>query len=203
MNGLPGNLQLRSVPDATVLAGIESQGGRAILLTQGKIAIVDAEDYEWLAKHHWYATYNKNAGKYYAERNDRSTGRRIRVSMHRAILGMEDKDQRMGDHINGNSLDNRRFNLRPATRSLNAYNCKLYSNNKSSFRGVVWDKSRRTWTAKILVDGKTRNLGRYSDPAAAAEAFDRAAIFYRGGTAILNFPDRLDHIGERFVKREG
>uniref|UniRef100_A0A6M3IXR6 Putative HNH endonuclease n=1 Tax=viral metagenome TaxID=1070528 RepID=A0A6M3IXR6_9ZZZZ len=188
MNGLPGNLQPRSAPDATVLAGIESQGGRVILLTKGKIAIVDAEDYERLARYNWYAIYHKSSDMYYAARNDRSTGNKICVLMHREILGLGEYDEYLGDHIDRNSLNNRRLNLRVASKSLNSYNCKKYSNNTSQYRGVVRDKQRDLWLSKIMVLGCTKNLGRFGDPIEAAMAFDRAAIFYRGETATLNFP---------------
>ena len=55
MSGLQESLKSMYAHDAIVLAGIESGSVQGIPLTQGKIAIVDAEDYEWLAKHKWYA----------------------------------------------------------------------------------------------------------------------------------------------------
>jgi hypothetical protein len=198
MNGLPGNLQPRTVFDATVIAIIESQGARAILLTKGKIAIVDAEDHERLARYSWYAIYHKSSDMYYAARNDRSIGEKICVLMHREILGLGKDDKRLGDHIDRNSLNNRRLNLRAASKSLNSYNCKEYSNNTSRYRGVVWDGQRGLWLSKITVLGCTKNLGRFSDPIEAAMAFDRAATLYRGNTATLNFP----HDGDRWRKPE-
>jgi len=186
MNGLPGNLQLRFAPDATVIAGIESQGGRVILLTKNKFTIVDREDYDWLSKYNWYASYNKISDNWYAVRCV-SCNPNKRISMQREILGLLDGDKHVGDHIDRNGLNNRRYNLRIADKALNSCNCKIYKNNKSGFRGVVWDRNRKLWFAKMTEKGKTINLGRYQDPIDAAKAFDRAAILYRKDTAILNF----------------
>lgn len=73
------------------------------------------------------------------------------------------------DHINGNSCDNRIENLRPANQSQNMSNAKLSKANTSGIKGVYWDKTVEKWIARVCVNYKAINLGRYDtlDEAAA------------------------------------
>lgn len=84
------------------------------------------------------------------------------------------------DHINGDKLDNRWSNLRPATNSENAANSKLRKNNTTSHQGVVWDAARGKWRAQIRIGGRKVNLGRYTNAADAADAHRAAAIAHYG-----------------------
>lgn len=95
------------------------------------------------------------------------------------------------DHVNGDGLDNRRSNLRPATASQNRANMGKPRrpdglSHTSQFKGVSWDKDRGRWQSKITVLGKCRNLGRYDAEADAARAYDRAAFEAWGEFAVLN-----------------
>lgn len=94
---------------------------RTIPLTQGKVAIVDEENYEELSKYKWHA-YKSRSGVFYARRNGRRTcqGKRPQITMHRAILGYPDNFQI--DHVSGDGLDNRKQNLRIATQRVNSLN---------------------------------------------------------------------------------
>lgn len=91
------------------------------------------------------------------------------------------------DHIDGNKTNNQRKNLRSATRSQNARNRKIQSNNTSGFKGVCWDKDRNKYRAYIRVDYKLIHLGYFDDPIEAARVYDKAAILYFGEFAKLNF----------------
>jgi len=94
-----------------------SDDTRLIPLTQGKVAIVDAADYDWLNQWKWYAS--KEGRVFYAIRRDNDCGGRdIKVRMHRVILGVPTGLE--GDHINGDGLDNRRANLRTVTKQQNS-----------------------------------------------------------------------------------
>jgi hypothetical protein len=106
--------------------------------------------------------------------------------MHRQILGAPPGQQ--VDHINGDTLDNRRVNLRLATHGQNQHNRGKYRNNKSGYKGVSWDKAAGKWRAQIKFNNKKYNLGRYHDPIEAALAYDAAAIRLHGAFARLNFP---------------
>jgi len=92
------------------------------------------------------------------------------------------------DHEDRNPLNNQRDNLRSATRSQNKANGKIPKNNTSGYKGVSWDKATQKWYAKITVNKKQINLGRFINKEDAARAYDRAAIKYFGEFARLNFP---------------
>ena len=67
------------------------------------------------------------------------------------------------DHINGNKLDNRIENLRPATKSQNNQNKRLYSNNTSGVKGVCWHKRIKKWQVNVRVNGKQKSFGFFDD----------------------------------------
>jgi hypothetical protein len=144
---------------------------KLIPLTQGQVAIVDDQDYERLSRFKWHATRCRNsfyAASEYGPRKDQKG-----VFMHRLIIyarrGME------VDHINGDTLDNRRHNLRLATRSQNARNSKTRRDYLSGFKGVCFDKERQKWMAYITLRQKYYNLGRFDTREEAAMTYDKAA----------------------------
>lgn len=67
------------------------------------------------------------------------------------------------DHIDGDILNNKIENLRPATHTQNMRNTKLSSRNNSGVKGVNWDKKSNKWRVHISVDGKTKTFGRFKD----------------------------------------
>jgi hypothetical protein len=67
------------------------------------------------------------------------------------------------DHFDGNGLNNRPSNLRPSDTSLNLRNSHMYSNNKSGFNGVHWNKIERKWEVHININKKPHYLGRFAD----------------------------------------
>lgn len=91
------------------------------------------------------------------------------------------------DHIDGNRADNRPVNLRECSRSQNMQNRGATRKGASRFKGVSWCAQTRKWRASIKVDGKVRQLGRYTDERAAAEAYDAACAAAHGEFAKLNF----------------
>ena len=156
---------------------------KQIPLTQGKFAIVDDEDYEELSKYNWYAW--RGNGTYYAVRSIGKYPNRSKERMHRRIMKAH-KGQEV-DHINRDSLDNRRCNLRLCTRSQNMANMSSYRKNCSSkYKGVSWDKIHRKWVAYIC-RGKQRRLGFFISEIDAAKAYDEAAIKLFGEYANKNF----------------
>ena len=158
---------------------------KEIQLTQGKVALVDDEDYEYLNQWKWYANEWKR-GKLYAVRNVRKNKQYIGYeSMHRLLSSNKDK-KLVTDHINGNTLDNRKSNLRICTISENTKNRQIQKNNKSGFKGVRYNEKLNKYRAEIYSNRKYYNLGYYIDPKDAAIAYNAAAIKYHGKFANLN-----------------
>jgi hypothetical protein len=136
---------------------------KKIKLTQGKYALVDKEDYDWLSQYNWHAEKgHKNV--WYA--------RRLKsVRMHRVIL--KAKPGEIVDHINMNGLDNRRKNLRIVSKSENNRNQSLRSDKKTSkYKGV--SKVGNRYQARIKTNGKESYLGLYKTELGARRAYLKA-----------------------------
>src|SRR5689334_16735192 len=120
---------------------------KLIPLTRGQSAIVDDTDFEWLSQWKWCALPTHRKDGYYAVRRTPNSNGKL-LFMHKFILGATTNQ---GDHINGNKLDNRRDNLRPATRKQNLFNrCK--PNRKkpqtSQYKGVyLCQERKKKWSA--------------------------------------------------------
>jgi hypothetical protein len=139
----------------------------------------------------WIAgRFKNNSNKLYAVRAVGGRLNRQFQLMHRVILGLRDP-LIQGDHKNGDTLDNRRVNLRQATPSQNARNMKRRRNGTSQFKGVSLDKSRNLWIASIIrKEGYGReHLGRFEREDEAAKAYDAVAHQRYGEFAYLNFPE--------------
>lgn len=149
---------------------------KQIALSQGKFAIVDDEDYEIISKLKWH--YN-NCG--YATH---CGCRNVQLLMHREILKLQKGE--FCDHINGNKLDNRKCNLRKATKSQNAMNQRLKSTNKSGIIGVSWDSGTKKWRAQIRLNGKSIYLGICSNKEDAAIIYNNKAKELFGEFAYNN-----------------
>lgn len=151
---------------------------KKIQLTQGQYSLVDDEDYEYLSQWNWYA--RKDRKGFYAQRQGTDNKRRFQIHMHRVILNLKPTDSVEVDHINGNSLDNRKENLRACSHKDNSRNRRKYSTNTSGYTGVSWHKHTQKWAAKIGVNGKWIHLGIYSNPEDAHNAYQIAAKQYFG-----------------------
>lgn len=156
---------------------------KKVQLTQGKFALVDDEDYEKINRFKWHYA----AG--YARRNVRlNNGKRKIIFMHRIIA--ETPDGLYCDHINGDTLDNRKSNLRNVTKQQNNWNAKKKTKATSKYKGVYFFKRDKDqigkWGARIQVDGKLIRLGYFSSEIEAALAYNRAAKKYFGEYAVLN-----------------
>lgn len=156
-----------------------------IKLTQGRAAKVDASDFLYLRNYKWYA--QKNFDTFYARRSFTKNGRKKQISMHREI--MNPAEDIIIDHRNQDGLDNRRSNLREATKAENNCNRKKRVKRFSSiYKGVSWNSEHNKWSADIMVNGKKIFLGYFDNEIDAAKAYDAAAKLYHGEFASLNFP---------------
>jgi hypothetical protein len=153
---------------------------RVIPLTQGKFAIVDAEDYERLSRHKWRVLKIKG-DRFYAAR----TAGGKTILMHREI--MNPPPGMLCDHKNHNTLDNRRSNLRICTAAQNQQNRLPNTGGTSRYKGVLWHKEHQKWQAKIGYNGRHIHIGYYDYEADAAIAYDDMAVELFGEFACLNF----------------
>jgi hypothetical protein len=151
---------------------------REIHLTKGAVALVDDEDFEALSGRRWYATVMAGGLTYAATRIDRRN-----VTMHRLLL--DAPEGHVIDHANGNTLDNRRANLRVATVRQNNINAATPCTNTSGYRGVSWEKEKGKWRAQIRLNGKVKRLGRFADIKDAARAYNAAAVAHFGEFARI------------------
>ena len=157
---------------------------REIPLTQGKVALVDDEDFPDISQFKWYAL--KGGLTFYARHALRCDGKRDFESMHRRILKCK-PGQRV-DHENHNGLDNQKHNIRRCTRSENNRNRKKQKNPTSSeFKGVHWDRCNGKWQAQIRKNGRNKHLGLFVSDVEAAHAYDVAARKIFGEFALTNF----------------
>jgi hypothetical protein len=167
---------------------------KEIPLTKGKVALVDDEDYDKLMAlgYKWSAMDNKGY-QFYAT----GFGNGKSVMMHRVILGITDRKVFV-DHADGNGLNNRRGNIRPASRSQNAANRKLRKDSKMPYRGISYAEECpiHPWIARIALNGKRKTIGHYSTAEDAARAYDNKAREVFGEFASLNFPDNSLEVAE-------
>lgn len=156
---------------------------KRIRLTQGRVALVDDEDYDRLSVHNW--CYSGSAGGYAVRNAPRKNGRRQKaILMHREMLGTPDGLDT--DHRDRNTLNNQKSNLRLATKVQNGGNRPKTHGTTSKFKGVYFDKNRKKFNVMIQVNGKRHCLGRFDVELDAARAYDEAAKKLFGAFAGLN-----------------
>ena len=159
---------------------------RRIKLTKGRFAIVDPEDFERLNQYKWFCTYYGYAARK-IPRKDRK-GKETVALMHRELCPAP--DELVVDHINRNPSDNRKANLRPATKQQNCWNAKIKKKRAGTrYTGIHFDKRKGKWFVHITRDGRSTTCGYYSDEVEAARAYDRLVKEHRGEFAVLNFPE--------------
>ena len=166
---------------------------KKILLSQGYEALVDEEDFEEFGHLRWYAdvrVWKTGRVHVYARRNtSRAKGcKHTTLLLHREI--MKPPEGFEVDHIDGNTLDCRRSNMRIARPCDNRRNVSRHLDNRSSkYKGI-----RRAnygvgkWQACLSVKGEHHYLGTFISEIEAAEAYDKEASKLFGEFARLNFP---------------
>jgi hypothetical protein len=148
-----------------------------ITLTKGYVAVIDATDIPLVDAWNWCAKEYRLTC--YAQRGCRNAdGARATISLHRTILRAQDGMEI--DHCNRNGLDNRRDNLRLATKAENQWNRPKPQNNTSGFKGAAWRKDCKKWQAQIQVRGKLFYLGLFPTADMAHAAYAEASDTMHG-----------------------
>ena len=121
---------------------------------------IDKEDLKKVKNYKWYI----NKKGYVVSTNKH-------LYIHRLILGNPPNGYNI-DHKFGKKLDNRKQNLRFATKSQNGMNRKA--------KGYHWDKNENKWHAEIMKNYKHINLGYFTDEQVAAKIAEEAKQKYFG-----------------------
>ena len=153
-----------------------------IQLTQGKVALIDDEDYERVSQHKWYAHKKKRSKQWYV----RTKIKQKTVTLHRFILDLP-KYKPLVDHIDNNGLNNQKSNLRVVTPYQNSLNRKPRTDGTSQYKGVSWHKRDKRWEVYINPKNQKRvYVGGTKCEKTAAKMYNKAAKKYFGEYAWLN-----------------
>lgn len=161
--------------------------GRGVKRCQSDIfALVDDEDFEFLNQWKWGCT-TKQGNTYYACRSVRIDGKLITYFMHRVIMGLQKSDKRVVDHKDRNGLNCQRVNIRICTQSQNNMNkTKVTKITSSIYKGVLFRKDTKKWSACIKQNQKTIAIGCFDKEIDAAIAYNLKAKEMFGSYALLN-----------------
>lgn len=136
-----------------------------------KIAIVDDDDFQLINEHKWRLSNNGYA-RTNSSRLERADRKQVQILMHKMIMEISDKKLEV-DHKNRNKLDNRRENLRVATKTQNSANKPAEKRNKVGLKGVRLNHGKYEAT---IWDKKSIYLGSFNFKEEAHNAYKEAAI---------------------------
>jgi hypothetical protein len=179
--------------------------------THGRVVVLyDAEDEEKILAHRWRVRSSRDGrdlyiqttiphpdGEWYYPPSGIRQRRQTSLQLHRLIMNTPKGMQT--DHISGDTLDNRKENLRVATSAENSRNRGKSRTNTSGFKGVTYVKKKKhminerskPWKARIRHNGKLIHLGMFATPEEAGKAYDDKAkeLWNIVDPRMLNFPD--------------
>ena len=119
--------------------------------------LIDKEDMGKIEVVKWLLCFDKSINNYYIQGHERSNWRnRKNIKLHRLI--MDCPDGMVVDHINRNTLDNRKQNLRICTHRDNANNKGEYKNNKTGHKHIFKDIKTDRYVCQVKVDGRVKHV---------------------------------------------
>lgn len=160
---------------------------REIILINNKgIILVDDEDYNFLNQFRWYLrrSNKRNNQLGYAQTPITINRKQTSIIMHKILIDIP--NGMVIDHINHNTFDNRKSNLRIVTKSQNQMNKLPQKGKISKFKGVNWDKNLKKWKSRCSLNRKQYYLGLFEDEIDAARAYNIKAKELHGEYAYLN-----------------
>lgn len=153
--------------------------------------LIDLEDIEKCKKYTWKMGRDKSRIR--VETTITTNKKTSILRLHRYIIGVSNPNQII-DHITGDTLDNRKKNLRTTDKKGNGMNKGLNSNNKSGIKGVHWSDDRGKWVASIKVCGKKIFLGYFNDK--------EEARISRREAEIKHFKEHSREYGKKYKVRK-
>jgi AP2 domain len=176
---------------------VKLYGGKAA----GRVALIDDADYDLVMQYRWNVaeiagTETKRPEGPYATVTRQSGGKKTSLRMHRLLTGFW-----RTDHIDHDTLNNQRYNLREATNSQNQGNRVVNLSSTSAYKGVCWKTTAQAWVAQIQVNKEHFYLGKFANEVDAARAYDVAAVEAFGEFALTNFPVPAEAIAGGTVLR--
>ena len=146
---------------------------------------IDEEDYDRVMALHWgidKAAIKRRHGLVYFFHSFRDSGekRYYRVALHRYILGLAHNNGLVVDHINGDTFDNRKCNLRICTSAENSKNARTPITNTSGYKGVSYRRHTNRYISRIRVNNEGIYLGSFDTPEEAYVAYCNASKKYHG-----------------------
>lgn len=146
------------------------------------VSLIDEEDLVLLKDYDFCYSQEKNRITSYVWAIHRVTKKKYRL--HRLIMKATSKMK--VDHINHNTLDNRKSNLRLCTENQNKWNRTKYKCNTSGYKGVMKLKSNGKFIAAIMCNNKRYHLGTFNTAEEAALEYNKAAILLHNKFACIN-----------------
>lgn len=147
--------------------------------------LIDDEDYDKIKMYTWTLNYQVSVGNFYIVAAKMKKRKMYYYRLHRLI--MDCPNNLSVDHINHNTLDNRKCNLRICTQSENSRNTRKQTRNKTSiYKGVYFDKKLNKFRVQIMLYYKHIHIGLFDTQDKAAIAYNMAALKYFGEFAKLN-----------------
>jgi hypothetical protein len=174
---------LSDVQNVNHVIGIDPEKTMVLIIRSPKYGIkevlIDSEDYDKIKNKRWCVSYDSKAKEFYVKDTNNIYG-----FLHRFILnakkGME------VDHINHNTLDERKENLRQCNRFENARNSKISRCNTSGYKGVCYNNKRKKWASYIYYCRKRLHIGYYETQKEAALHYNHYAQMLHGEFSCLN-----------------
>ncbi|MGH1233063.1 AP2/ERF family transcription factor [Bacillus toyonensis] len=178
---------------------------KEIPLQDGSIALVDDEDYERINQFNWVIRWMNNSSVSIISAAIDSES----IQLNRFILNIKNNEIPI-KFLNNNRLDFRKENLVLTNRKSISRSTKARRGSTSKYKGVSYEKQTKKWIAKISVNGKDKNLGRYLNEDDAAKAYNEAAICFYGEDCYLNIIGEDNRVGtietesfKKSIRRKG
>lgn len=145
---------------------------KEVLLSQGKVSLIDDQDFDYLNQTKWFAHRDRHGRTFYAVGHIRIDGIRKLVKMHHVLIGYPEYGF-VTDHIDGDGLNNQRCNLRFVTHRQSCLNRK-HTSRLSKYPGVTWLKRQKKWQAQARLEGSHKYLGVFNSEYDAHLAYAKA-----------------------------